>query len=354
VRTVFRIDFTLAEFKEAMSYGVKFMMGSVWVPAVWLWQVFLQSVYVNGYASENGYFNLVYTFGSIVSVVGLFMEGLMAGVSESHSHKKMSLLKLHTATGLKWSNFMMFYVVFLLLMVGARLVEGFSGPTWLPAIKYFPLIMLFQALGPYSWQGDKMLTGSNNNGYAAVSWIIEQSIRATLLFLFIPTFQMMGVLMAYIPALTTKNIFMWIVIRKKVVAPKPYFTVTWISPIVSALIVAGVIYLVDMLIWTPPVLAAITPLGAAGVLFLIALYGGFYLYAFLTGLLGHWDNNTIQELDKASKMVKIVGFMARGMYKAAKAGYHLCPFKDRWPLDVFNDGMREAHELEIEKKVLKI
>jgi O-antigen/teichoic acid export membrane protein len=354
LRTVFRIDFTWAEFKEALTYGAKFMLGSVWVPAVWLFQVFLQSIYVKGYAAENGYFNLIYTFGSMVAVVGLFMEGLLAGVSESHSHKKMSLLKLHTVQGTKWSNFMTFFIIALLAMVGARLVEGFAGSTWLPAIKYLPLVLIFHFNGPFSWQGDKMLSGTNNNGYAALAWVIEQSVRATLLFLLIPKFQMMGVLLAYIPALVTKNTFMWIVIRKKVVAPKIYFNVVWISPAISAIIVALVVKLFDSLLWTAPVLEAISPIGATAILFLGALFGGLYLYVFISGVLGHWDKNTLQELDKAAKMVKVVGFLARGMYKAARAGYKVSPFKERWPVDIFTDGMREAHELEIEKKVLKI
>nr|MDO8114814.1 hypothetical protein [Candidatus Sigynarchaeota archaeon] len=137
---------------------------------------------------------------------------------------------------------------------------------------------------------------------------------------------------------------------------KHYFMVAWISPAVSAILVALVVKVkvVDTLLWVDPVLDTITPIGTTGVLFFVALFGGLYLYAFLSGILGHWDKNTLQEFEKAAKMVKVVGFFARGMYKVANAGYKLSPFKERWPVDVFTDAMREAHELEIEKKVLKI
>ncbi|MHA1791490.1 MAG: hypothetical protein ACTSVI_02530 [Promethearchaeota archaeon] len=347
INTVFRIDFTSEEFKKALSFGAKFMLGNVWVPAVWLWQVFLQSSFVKGYASETGYFNLIYTFGGIVSVVGLFMEGLLAGVSEAHSHGKKSLLKLHTVQGLKWANYMAFFVVALLAMIGWRFVIGFSGPEWKPAIKFIPWVLIFQILGPYSWEGDKILAGAEKTGYLAIAWVIEQGTRATLLFFMIPDFQMLGVLWAYIPALIAKNIALWAFIYKHVTRPKPYFWVVWISPALSALLIYGCFELIAGFIWTGDIVST-------ALLFLLGIFGGLYLYAFLTGLLGHWDKNTLQELDKATRMVKIVGFMARSMYHATKVGCKISPLHDRWPLDVFPDAMRDAHELELEKKILKI
>ncbi|MHA1371142.1 MAG: hypothetical protein ACTSWN_13065 [Promethearchaeota archaeon] len=348
VRSIFRIDFTYKEFKQALWFGFKFMIGNVWVPAVWLWQVFLQSIYVKGYATETGYFNLIFTFGNIISVVALFMEGLLAGVSEAHSHRKESLLKLHTVQGLKWANFMTFFLVTLLFMLGERFVIGFSGPEWKSAIKFIPLVLLFQLLGPYSWQGDKMLSGTDNNGLLAVAWIIEQSTRAILLFALIPRFQMIGVLMAYIPALIAKNMFLWVVIKKKITNFKPYFWVVWISPALSAACVYLLMeFVIAPLIWSGDLITT-------AILFLIAIFGGFYLYSFISGVLGHWDDNTLYELDKATKMVKIVGFLARSMFKSIRAGTKISVLHGKYPIDIYNDAIREAHELEIEKRILKI
>ncbi|MEX2683490.1 MAG: lipopolysaccharide biosynthesis protein [Candidatus Sigynarchaeota archaeon] len=346
--TIFRVDFTWAEFKETMKFGLKFMMGSVWVPGVWLWQMFLQSIYIKGYATENGYFNLVYTVGGIVSVVGLFMEGLLSGVSEAHSHGKKKLLELHTVQSLKWANYIAFFIVALLYMLGPRFIIGFSGKDWLPAIKFVPWVLIFQLLGPYSWSGDKMLTGAGLTGKLAICWVIEQVSRALLLLAFIPGFQMLGVLYAYIPALVAKNISLWLFIYRYVTKPKAYWLVVWISPAISSLLVYFLFeYAIAPAVWQGDLVST-------ALLFLIALFGGLYLYAFIAGILGHWDKNTIAELDKATRMVKVVGILARTLYHASRAGYKLCPFKDKHPVDVFTDAMREAHELEIEKKVLKI
>ncbi len=346
--TIFRADFTWAEFKETMRFGLKFMMGSVLVPFIWLFQVFLQSIYIKGYATENGYFNLVYTIGGIVAVVGLFMEGLLSGVSEAHSHGKRKLLELHTVQSLKWGNYIAFFIVTLLFMMAPRFIVGFSGTDWLPAIKFVPWVLIFMLLGPYSWSGDKMLTGTGQTGKLAICWVIEQVSRAVLLFAFIPGFQMLGVLYAYIPALVAKNIALWLVIYRYVTKPKAYWIVVWISPAISAIIVYVLFeYVVAPLVWHGDLLTT-------AILFLAALFGGLYLYAFIAGLLGHWDKNTIAELDKATRMVKVVGFLARTLYHASCLGYMVCPFKDKHPVDVFMDAMREAHELEIEKKVLRI
>ncbi len=346
--TIFRADFNWAEFKETMRFGLKFVMGSVWVPAVWLFQVFLQSIYIKGYATENGYFNLIYTIGGIVAVVGLFMEGLLSGVSEAHSHGKKKLLELHTVQSLKWANYIAFYIVTLLFMMAPRFIVGFSGSDWLPAIKFVPWVLIFQLLGPYSWSGDKMLTGAGQTGKLAICWVIEQVSRALLLFAFIPGFQMLGVLYAYIPALVAKNISLWVFIYRYVTKPKAYWIVVWISPAVSSALVYLLFeYGIAPLVWQGDLIST-------AILFLISLFGGLYLYAFVTGFFGHWDRNTIAELDKATRMVKVVGILARTLYHASRAGYMLCPFKDKHPVDVFTDAMREAHELEIEKKVLKI
>jgi len=346
--TIFRVDFTRAEFKETMRFGLKFMMGSVWVPGVWLWQMFLQSIYIKGYATENGYFNLIYTVGGMVAVVGLFMEGLLSGVSEAHSHGKKKLLELHTVQSLKWANYIAFFIVMLLFMLAPRFIIGFSGSEWLPAIKFVPWVLIFQLLGPYSWSGDKMLTGAGLTGKLAICWVIEQVSRALLLLAFIPGFQMLGVLYAYIPALVAKNISLWIFIYRHVTKPKAYWVVVWISPAVSSILVYLLFeYGIAPAVWQGDLITT-------ALLFLIALFGGLYLYAFIAGILGHWDKNTIAELDKATRMVKVVGILARTLYHASRAGYKLCPFKDKHPVDVFTDAMREAHELEIEKKVLKI
>ncbi|MBN2153023.1 MAG: lipopolysaccharide biosynthesis protein, partial [Candidatus Lokiarchaeota archaeon] len=346
--TIFRADFTRAEFRETMRFGLKFVMGSVWVPAVWLFQMFLQSVFIKGYATENGYFNLVYTIGGIVAVVGLFMEGLLSGVSEAHSHGKKKLLELHTVQSLKWANYIAFFIVTLLLMLGPRFIIGFSGEDWLPAIKFIPWVLIFQLLGPYSWSGDKMLTGAGQTGKLAICWVIEQISRALLLLAFIPGFQMLGVLYAYIPALVAKNISLWIFIYRYVTRPKAYWLVVWISPAVSSIIVYFLFeYAIAPFVWQGDLIST-------ALLFLVGLFGGLYLYAFLAGVFGHWDRNTIAELDKATRMVKVVGVLARSLYHASRAGYMVSPFKDKHPVDVFMDAMREAHELEIEKKVLKI
>ncbi|MFX0100130.1 MAG: polysaccharide biosynthesis C-terminal domain-containing protein [Candidatus Hodarchaeota archaeon] len=347
VGTIFRIDFTKEELKEALAYGLRYMIGSVWVPGIWLFQVFLQSIYVRGYATETGYFNLVYTFGQVVAVVGLFMEGLMAGVSEAHSHKKKKLLKLITSQGLKWANFMAFFVITLLLVLGWRFVIGFSGPEWTAAVKFIPWVLIFQLLGPYSWQGDKMLAGAGETGKLAIAWIIEQVVRAVLLFLLLPRFQMLGVLWAYIPALVAKDVSLWIFIYRYVSKPKPYFWITWISPAICAGIIFVVFETIAQLIWQADILTT-------ALLFLMGIFGGLYLYSFLSGFFGHWDKNTLDEFKKSVGMVHLVGFLAKGMYLSIKAGARISPLHDKFSIDIFDDALREAHELEIEKKILKI
>ena len=90
--------------------------------------------------------------------------------------------------------------------------------------------------------------------------------------------------------------------------------------------------------------------------FIIAVFLFFYVYSFLCGFFGFFDENTIGEFKKAAKMVKKpISKLSYPLYKFAEWGCRASPgLHNRYPLDIFTAAMEEAKELEREKVKLKM
>ena len=376
VKHIFRVDFTRKELKTALGYGSKLTIGQVWVPLVWLLQVFLLSIWLPSYASRAGYFALTWNLILIVSLVALLMESLLGGISESHSHDKKVLTQLYTAEGLKYGALFTFFLVTLLWATGARFIIGGAGLEWAPAVELLFPLLIFQLLGFFSWLGDWQLAGSGRPGWAAAVWILEQLLRATGLIVFIPVFQflstsglsivtggLVGVVFAYIPALAVKNVVMWYIIRRdEAMRPKFYVWQTYIGPGLAAIVTFVIIETISFILWRG---ADIVILDIGGVvislltimslvIFFIGTLPALYLYSFFTGLTGSWDKNTLAEFDRATNMTGVLRFLSRPLFHAIRLGAKISPLHDKYPIDIWEAAFEEAQALTEEKKTLVI
>jgi len=347
VRTIFRADFTMVEVKKALTFGGKWTTWSVWVPIVWFFQMFLLSIWLLNYSAWMGYWGLAWGFIQIVSIVSLFTQELISGISESYSNLKYKLTDYYVSQGLKWANFFGFWLVSALYAAGARFILGAAGPTWAPAIILIPPLLLFQLIGPYSWLGDQIFAGVGRTGTAAAVWILEQGLRALFLVLLIPPFGMLGVVYAYIPALAAKDITAWYLIRKYISKPKPYWWHTFIGLGIAALINYGALELFARLTWANDIATSL-------LLLFMATFVSLFFFGFFTGLTGSWDDNTLEELRVSIRLVKGVGIFAKSLYKAIELGCRISPLHNKFPVDLYSAAMEEARELTLEKKKLVI
>ncbi len=353
VKRIFRIDFSREELKQVLKYGIKLTAGNIWVPAVLFFQIVLVAIYVSNYSNEIGYYNLASTLGGIIGLIGFFMSTLLSSFSEAYENKRPALVKLYVYQGFKWGNYLTFPLFIALLAAGDYIILGAAGETWARATYYLVVILIFQLLGPYSWLGDSILMGTGKTQWAAVAWVLEQAIRALLLWILLAIFQdMLFVMIAYIPALIIKDLFMWIIIKKKVCDFKLFPWSSFIAPGIASIIGYFVLRAFAVAIWQVP-----TPDKIVNVLimYVVAVFGFLYLFAFLVGFFGGFDNNTLKEFERASKMIKGVGFFTRALYFATLAGCKASPgLHDRFKVTIFQPAMEEAHALTLEKKRLKI
>jgi hypothetical protein len=163
---------------------------------------------------------------------------------------------------------------------------------------------------------------------------------------------MVAVLLAYIPAVFTKDIIAWIIVRYKITNFKAYKYNSFVTPAISAIINFFVLYFVGEFLWAIPLGDKIVN---TAIIFLLGIFVFLYFYAFLDGLLGGYDNNTIKELERATNMVTgKLGVLSKTLYKAARAGARISPLHDKFKIDIYEAAMKEAYDLTLEKKILKI
>ncbi len=347
VSTIFRVDFTRAEFKEALVFGGKECFGHLWVPIALMFQVSLLGTFLPNYNEEMGLYGYANMLMQVTALVAFLTEGFLAPISEAHSHKKQHLLDFTLAQGIKWSNLVIFFITALLAAIGQQFIILLAGEAWLGATRFIPLMLVYSLWQPWTWLSDRALNGTGYTGRAAAIWILEQGGKMVLLAIFISfTKDIMIILYSHIPMLIIKTSLGWGLIRKKVGKPKLYIWNSWIAPGIAAVIIYFVLYALTFIFTGWLILAE----------FIIAVFLFFYVYSFLCGFLGFFDENTIGEFKKAANMVKKpISTLAYPLYKFAEWGCRASPrLHNRYPLDLFSSAMEEAKELEQEKVKLKM
>jgi O-antigen/teichoic acid export membrane protein len=331
----------------------------MWVPLGWFLQVFLLAEFLPNYTEQQGYFSIAWGLAQIVMLVGLFAESMLGGISESYHAKRKKLTQYYALNSLKWGAFFDFFFVAILLAIGPRFILGGAGQEWAGAAILIPWLLFFHAFGFLSWLGDWMFAGSDRPGWAAMSWIIEQGVRAVLLIIFIPQYAffsktfgspLVAVMFAYIPALVIKDIYMWIAIRRS-----EYFKFKWkdlayqglITPLLTGFFVFILSEIICMVIWGGDIITSV-------IILLLGTFPMIYVASFIFSFLGGFDENTLAEFKRAAYMAKGVGFLARGLYWMAEKGAKISPLHNKFPISIYQLASDEANSLTAEKKVLVI
>ena len=354
-KTCFRIDFTQNEFKESMRYGSRLAVGEGFVQIGWFLQVIITSTFVANYSNNLGWFNLAWTLGMIVQIVTLYGQSLLGAFSESSAHNKKTLTKLYVYQAFRWGNYFAYFLISVLFAVGAKFLVGAAGEEYgRPAVQFLVPLLIFHTGGIYSWLVDAVFEGTGRTGYAMLVWIIEQVTRALLMFLFVLIFRdMVSVILAYVPAVFTKDFVAWFIVRKKIIKYRLHIFKSFITPAISAIINFIVLYIFGEIIWGLPLGDKILN---TAIIFLIGIFAFIYFYAFLDAFFGGYDDNTLKEFERASDLVqtRVIRIFPKGLKKVTKLGARLSPFHNKFKIAMYEEAMKEAYDLTLEKRVLRI
>ncbi|GAB4309762.1 MAG: hypothetical protein Kow0069_09330 [Promethearchaeota archaeon] len=353
VGPVFAADFTGEEFRETIKFGAKMMVGNVWVPAVWLLQVYLVGVFLPNASAEQGYFELAFTIATIPQAITLLMQSSLGALTEAHEYEKGALLNYTSASMFRWGNAWTIFLASVFWAIGREFVVGASGPNWARAGDLIALLMLFDVLGPVSWQMDMEFAAAGKPQYAGLAWIVEQSIRAALLVLLLfATRVMEAVVLAYVVALAVKDALVILLVRRRIHRWDwniwPALVAPALAGVTNFLLLRGVLFMVWEVVLGPGIVAALA-------LFLVGMFVMEHVYAFFLGLFGGFDDGTLGELDRATSMVAgpVVSHLSRLYYRMAALGAKVSPLHGRFPVEAFGPAYAEAAELtSIKRKIV--
>ncbi|HME56092.1 MAG TPA: lipopolysaccharide biosynthesis protein [Candidatus Lokiarchaeia archaeon] len=358
VGTLFRANFTGAEMKEAFNYGYKIAVGNVIVPLVGVLETYMIATFVLNSSAELGFWSIMSSVTGFIGIDLGFFNNLRPAISEAHGNGKMQLVKYYITEGLHYINFFMLVLFTVILAIGAPLLVGFAGSFWAPAGQYVVPLALSQVVTVYSAIGDNILQATGNTKTNMIVWFIEQVTRAVLLVIIMPIFHpLWAILLASVPAALVKEAVMFTIIKKKIVNFDWALVHNFIAPGVSAFILYFyAVFLVNFFGFLPsliPFFATTTGEIVSSILiFLAAVFGGLFLYLFLMGLFGGWDDNTLGQFQRGLAVVRFVSAFFVSFYKVTALGHRLCPWKNRFGVKVFDDATAEAKQLTSEKKRL--
>ncbi len=346
VSALFRAEFGKQELKEVFTFGGKLTIGNGFYGLTSLIQTVLISIFVLNYNTELGVYNHVGNLTQYVGLISGFTGSLIPAISEADSQGKKVLLEYYLVEGIKWSYFFMFFLVAVFFAIGNEFL-AMSGEQWLGSLKYVPYYVFFSSWFPLAWYVDAVFQGTGHPGYNTIVWYVEQGTRLVLLFLLLPTFQLFGLIFSYIPGIMLKGIVALVIIRKKILAFKPYWMHTLLASAGSAVLVFAVLKIVaSMLDMNNDIVVIAT--------FVSSIIFGLFLHGLFTGLLGGWCDNTVAEFSYAIKLSKFTALVFSPLSNAVKIGHRACPWKNKFCVAIHDQAAKESLDITRQKVAMRV
>jgi len=142
-------------------------------------------------------------------------------------------------------------------------------------------------------------------------------------------------------------------VRKKIIKFRIHPYKSFIAPGISAIINFIVLYIFGEILWGIPMGDKILN---TFIIFFLGIFIFLFIFAFIDGFLGGYDENTIMELERASLLVttRFLKFFPKTLFRMARLGHKISPFRSKFKITMYEEAMKEAYDLTLEKRILEI
>ena len=207
-------------------------------------------------------------------------------------------------------------------------------------------LLFWGALKWIAWSAEEGLIALGRPGLrSGINWV-GQLLRLALLVLLIPTWGLTGIGAAYILAELTRGLLGWYALHRHGLRVQLSFWQSFIAPAGAALIIYNLLHILAELLWTPEALPTLLFL-------MIVLLPILLLYAFLTALLGGWDDGGLEELQRAARLSGLGFPVAWLLYQAVHMGALVSPLHGIFSAELRDSAAEEAHSLTIRQNKLR-
>ena len=339
LRTLFLPTFDSQVSAEVLAFGIPWSLGAA-MPAI---GAVVQLLFLSGPLAPLGmglraWSGLIWvTTAFEILLTGLYQD-LMPALCEAIPMGYKTLLRHYVSQGIRygaWFSFFLFAAISA-LVDGALHLVPWASPEAVTA--WLIPMAAWGALRWAAWLPDRMLEAAGRPVLVALLALIEQSVRLGSALVLIRLWGIAGLPAAYVIALIVRIVLGRILSGRYLVQSRIYVWQTLLAPSVSALAIYELLQFIG-LVWVPPTWqeSAVLSLG----LILPALL----LYAFLTALLGGWDDGGLNELHRAVAISGIGRPFAWLLWWVIRLGGRISPLHGRFPSLLYDLAHEEAQAL---------
>jgi hypothetical protein len=280
----------------------------------------------------------VFAFNIFQALTG----AMMPSISEAVSNGRRILAQYYSANGYKYGGMVSGLLAAVLLSVADRFILGSSGPSFERAAIYVVPAVLAGALSFASWNAECVLYGSGKTRLATVLSIVDVVLTLGLGLLLIDRFQVVALLA--VPFITRPVHFLlaYYLNHRFSFPQRIYAWQSFAAPALAAVVHYAFLRGLTGLIWQRDEISSI-------IILVVALIPSFPLYAFLYGLAGGWDDNTLAVFDRGTRLTSFMRPFTRLFYDATALGARLSPLHNRFPFTIHAAAMAEAESLTLER-----
>ena len=330
---------------QSLKYGIfLFLSGIFGGIGSSLQVIVIQSRIVNT-NEVLGNLGMANNFPYAYTVLQTLTATAMPAISEAISNGRKILSQYYAAMLYKFGGFISGLICAILLAVADRFIIGSSGQDFQRAAIYVVPLLLIGALNFIPWIGTAVIYGADNTRFLTLIAAVDLVLGLGFSYLLVDRFQVHALI--YTPLLTlVVNSILTYTINHRHSFPQRFYV--WQTFGASAL--AGAVHFVWLrwatgFIWKGDEITSL-------IILLVSLALSYPVYAFLYGLFGGWDDNTLGEFGRGTNLASFMRPMARLFYHASRLGARISPLHGRFPITIYDEARREAEALTEEKVAL--
>ena len=370
--------------KEALTFGLKSMIGPIYGTAFEFVRITLIFMVLPAYATWVGLLELARGIANLANIAGPMASWTGISMAESHNNGKDQLSYYYLKNALKWQSFITFFFLPQIIIVMPTLLESaisILGPEWVPAIPLIawltiePTITTFESM-PLSIipkigreLGDKKQDGlieyqeMEGSHIMARQWmaILETTLQFVFLIGFIMLFPVTIYTFIFAPILPRliMLVISWIYIDRKILKLK---IGDWVgqgiyATAISVAIFSGFLFIVVDVIYPLLYEWAFDAFAHTGMQEILALIPGVLIilaallvfpalvFAPIYAFFGGWDDYTLEDFRKAAELSGPSKSITMAMYKVSKAVHDRSPWKNKFQFNNTEEAIKEANEL---------
>ena len=352
IRDMFRHDFGGKEIKECALFGIKTgmpgLIGNV-SGLIMLWECIIFIPQYTTFAALSG------IAGGVAGLVNMAPGVGTNIIAEAYLNGKKKLTQYYASQAIRYAALFQGFFTPLILVVNMFLTRAlieFGVTNYLLAIPFVIPQVLVNLQQPYTSLCDTLMTGTNHPTGLMLIRFFEESLKVLftttwLVILQLPrTYGLSAIIWilpcGVYPAILTKTTTLYVHINRTIVKIK----VAWWQTLGVPLICGGILYLVDLVLVNilfnnvAPIIGFL-PVAVIAILGMLALGD---LYFALSGALGGWDDDTLREFEKSTRMSGPSKFLVVPMFWLTKTCARHSKLHNRFSLPM-KDAIQEAREL---------